>query len=240
MKRRTIEIYENIFTENEKLARENNEFFVKKGIFVVNILGSPGAGKTSVILELAKLCKRSDIPIFVIEGDVAADIDKKKLDSYGIPAIQINTYDACHLDSTLIKKTFENKTFLEFLDKVNSYPYLLDSIYKCFVFVENIGNLICPADFLIGEHMKVLITSVPEGDDKPYKYPLAFEKASIVVLNKIDLMEHFDFDKKFYKKGIRAINRNVPILQTSCKKGNGFDELLKVILSNINNLFLKE
>ncbi len=203
-KTRKIEVMEDIFDENDRLAKEVNDRLSSKNIFTVNVLGAPGIGKTSVILKL--IAGLGGIKCYVIEGDIESDIDTKTLRGLGIEAFQINTNGACHLDSPMIKAAlakFEIKN---------------DS----FLFIENIGNLVCPAEFLIGEHIKMLIVSVTDGSDKPYKYPLAFEKADIILLNKSDLKPHVDFNSDFFYKGVKALNKVAPVFEVSAKTGEGF------------------
>ena len=197
-----------IQSRNEALADSLNKRLTDKGVYAVNVMGAPGAGKTSVLIGLIKELNK---PAFVIEGDIESDIDTKKLTDLGIKSYQINTGGACHLDSPLIEKA------------INENP-----IENCFVFIENIGNLVCPAEFMIGEHMKMLICSVTEGSDKPYKYPLAFEKANAVILNKIDLLPYISFDYDFFEKGVRFLNKNVPIIKLSAATGEGLDELAEL------------
>jgi hydrogenase nickel incorporation protein HypB len=209
MSNKTVNVKESIYSENDKIGNRVNDRLVQKGIFCVNVLGAPGSGKTSSLLQIIK--RLSDVKPYVIEGDIESDIDTEKLKSIGIETVQINTGGACHLDSIVIEKT---------LDKINlETPGIL--------FIENIGNLVCPAEFYIGEHVKLLVSSVAEGSDKPYKYPLAFEKADILLLNKADLKPYIDFDTEYYKKGVRALNPDAPIFEVSSKSEEGFDEVVQ-------------
>jgi hydrogenase nickel incorporation protein HypB len=200
---------ESIFSRNEAVAESLNRRLTDKGVYAVNVMGTPGAGKTSVVAELIKALNS---PACVIEGDIESDIDTKRLTALGIKSYQLNTGGACHLDSPLIEKV------------IHEHP-----IENCFLFIENIGNLVCPAEFMIGEHMKLLISSVPEGSDKPYKYPLAFEKANAIILNKIDLLPYVDFDYDFFEKGVKALNKNVLIYKLSAVTGEGFSELAEML-----------
>jgi len=174
----------------------------------VNILGAPGVGKTS---SLHRIITALDLPAYVIEGDVESDIDTLKLKALGIQAVQINTGGACHLDAPIV---------------ANAYDAKLSDFGNGFLFIENIGNLICPAEFMIGEHIKLLISAVTEGSDKPYKYPLAFEKADIILLNKWDLLAYVDFDWEFFINGIRKINPSAPVFRVSGKTGEGYGEAI--------------
>ena len=200
-----IFLLETIESRNEEMAGKLNRQLTEKGVYVVNVMGSPGAGKTSVLTGLIKALSK---PAFVIEGDIESDIDTKRLQDMGIGSYQINTGGACHLDFPLIEKALKE-----------------NPVENSFLFIENIGNLVCPAEFMIGEHMKLLICSVPEGADKPYKYPLAFEKAGAIVLNKTDLLPYVAFDYGFFEKGVRHLNKTAPIFKISASKEEGFAEL---------------
>lgn len=202
-----IEIMQSVYDKNDEIASQVNEFLTRKGIFAVNVMGAPGVGKTSSLIEIIK--RMDNITPYVIEGDIEADFDTKKLLSLGVNTVQINTGGACHLDSPLIKKA---------VDDLN--------VEKGVLFIENIGNLVCPAEFQIGEHVKMLISTVTEGSDKPYKYPLAFEKADIIILNKCDLLPYVDFDEEFFMAGVRALNKKAPVVKVSCKMSEGFEEVV--------------
>lgn len=212
---REIEIMESVYDKNDEVAALINSSLTKKGIFAINVMGAPGAGKTSSLIQITKRLK--NVTPYVIEGDIEADFDTKTLLSLGVKTIQINTGGACHLDSPLIGKAVED------LNLENGV-----------LFIENIGNLVCPAEFQIGEHVKMLISTVTEGSDKPYKYPLAFEKANIIILNKCDLLPYIDFDESFFMKGVRALNKTAPVIKVSCKTEEGFDEVTAWIMNNLN------
>jgi len=211
---RTIEIKENIHGENDRIADHVNHDLTHKGVFVINEMGAPGVGKTTVLLNIIERLK--EFAPFVIEGDIESDLDTRTLKGQGIPAVQINTFGACHLDAPLVHNAVSNIDFGE---------------GQAILFIENVGNLVCPAEFNIGEHIKTLICSVTEGSDKPYKYPLAFGEADLVLLNKIDLCPHLDFDEEFFMKGFRALNKEAPLIKVSGKTGEGFDEAAAVIES---------
>lgn len=206
-----IEIMQSIYDKNDEVACKINQSLTNKGVYAINVMGAPGVGKTSTLIQIIK--RLNDITPYVIEGDIEADFDTKKLLSLGVKTIQINTGGACHLDSPLIGKAVED----------------ID-IDKGILFIENIGNLVCPAEFKIGEHAKMLISTVTEGSDKPYKYPLAFEKADIIVLNKCDLLPYVDFDENFFMKGVRALNKKAPVIKVSCKSEEGFEKLVSWII----------
>lgn len=214
-----IEIMESIYDRNDQIARQLNETLTGKGVFAVNVMGAPGVGKTSALVGMIP---KLPLPSFVIEGDIESDIDTKKLTELGIQTVQINTGGACHLDSPLIMDAAKN--------------IALD---RGFLFIENIGNLVCPAEFVIGEHIKMLISSVTEGSDKPYKYPLAFEKADIILINKCDLLDYVDFDEEMFLTGVRKLNPTAPVLKISSKTGEGFDEVIKWIAQKAEDVTKK-
>lgn len=203
---RKIDVMEGVLDENEHIAEHVNAHMTHHGILTVNQMGAPGAGKTTCLKQIIQ-----NLPIkpYVIEGDIESDIDTKNLNDMGIESYQINTHGSCHLDAPLIEHMTEHISFDE--------PGIL--------FIENIGNLVCPAEFSIGEHVMMLISTVTEGSDKPYKYPLAFEKADIILLNKTDLIPYLDFDEEFFMKGLRALNPDAPVFKVSGKTGEGFREV---------------
>lgn len=211
MELQKVEVVENIYSENEKIALEVKRKLNDKGIFVINVLGSPGSGKTSTIKEIIALLP--DIKTYVIEGDLESDIDTQKLKALGVETYQINTGGACHLDAPTVERALNNLNLNE----------------KGILFIENIGNLVCTAEFVVGENIKMLICSAPEGSDKPYKYPIIFENADVIVLNKCDLKEYVDFDDKFFYDGINALNKRAPVFEVCAKTGEGFDKLVEWI-----------
>ena len=201
-----IEVMENIFDENDKTADELRELFRAKNVFVLNLLGSPGSGKTSLLEQtLGEIGKK--FKTAVIEGDLFTDRDAARIEKHGVPVIQINTVGGCHLDAPMIKKAIGS------LDLDN-----LDLLI-----IENVGNLVCPASFDLGENARAVVLSITEGDDKPMKYPIIFKDASIVLLNKIDLIEFTNFDLESARKDLQSINPNVEIVETSCTKDRGLD-----------------
>jgi len=212
-----IDILENILAVNERLAKDNRELFDKKRIFVINLMASPGAGKTSFILKTIAGIK-DKYRVAVIEGDVASQVDAEKIRAHGIPSVQINTGGACHLEANMIKNA------LVHID--------LDNIDV--LIIENVGNLVCPADFKLGEDIKVLILSIPEGDDKPLKYPLIFAEADVLILNKFDLLSLSDFDVEKVKKLTRNLKANLITFELSCKTDQGIDDWNQWLISRID------
>jgi hydrogenase nickel incorporation protein HypB len=209
-----IEIMQSVYDKNDQVAAKIQASLTESGIFAVNVMGAPGAGKTTSLIQLIKRLK--EVTAYVIEGDIEADFDTKTLQSLGVKAIQINTGGACHLDSPLIGQAVEDL-------------HISDGV----LFIENIGNLVCPAEFMIGEHAKMLISTVTEGSDKPYKYPLAFEKADLILLNKCDLLPYVDFDEDFFMKGVRALNKTAPVIKVSGKTGEGYEKAAEWIMEKI-------
>ena len=204
---KVITIQEDILGANEEKAKRNQELLDKHGILTVNIMSSPGAGKTSLILQTISGLK-GKARIAVIEGDVASTMDADKVSAQGIAVVQINTAGGCHLDANMTESALSNLP-------LSDVDLLL---------IENVGNLICPAGFALGEHKKVMLLSVPEGDDKPYKYPAMFAGTDVVLVNKIDLLPHLDFDMEAFNKAVIGLNPDVRIFPVSCKTGGGLKE----------------
>ncbi|PYG87199.1 hydrogenase nickel incorporation protein HypB [Ruminiclostridium sufflavum DSM 19573] len=209
-----IKVMKNIMHANQKLAQENRAYFRSKGIKAVNIMASPGSGKTSTILKLIDAFG-DKAHVAVVEGDIASSIDAEKIDKLGNPVIQINTGGGCHLDANMIKSAVESLALKD----------------GAILFIENVGNLVCPSSFDLGEGIKMVIASVPEGHDKPYKYTSMFEAADIVVLNKMDLMPYIDFDRDSFYKGVKALNEKAEIIEVSCKTGEGIERLAQWMLT---------
>jgi len=201
----TVTVIEEIMGANDRLALHNKALLNQHGILGINVMASPGSGKTSVILRTIESLL-SSLTIGVIEGDTAAvTIDADKIINAGMPAVQINTGGNCHLDAPMIAKAL---------------PQLPMDIIDLLI-VENVGNLICPAAFQLGTHFNVVIASVPEGDDKPYKYPNIYRGIDALILNKIDLLPYIDFDYDYFKKGIEILNPDAMFFSMSCKTGEG-------------------
>ena len=202
-----IRVMENIFDENDRTADELRAMFREKNVFVINLLGSPGSGKTSLLEKtLGVLSKKFSIA--VIEGDLFTARDAERIDRLNVPVVQINTAGGCHLDAPMIKSA---------LDSID-----LDALDV--LIIENVGNLVCPASFDLGENIRAVMLSITEGDDKPLKYPIIFKDAAIVLLNKIDLLEHTNFDLNSARSDLQSINPTVEIIETSCTSERGLEQ----------------
>lgn len=202
-----IQVMANILDKNDQMAAEINALFSAHNIFAVNLLGSPGSGKTS-LLENTIATLKDDIRIAVIEGDLFTSKDADRISRYGVPVLQINTVGACHLDANMVKGV---------LDK-------LDLTTLDLIIIENVGNLVCPAEFNLGEDAKATVLSITEGEDKPLKYPLMFKQASIVILNKIDLLPYTEFDMAAAVEDITCINPQISLVTASCRSGEGLQD----------------
>ena len=202
-----LTIKEDILGANAENAKGNRELVDKHQILMINITSSPGAGKTSLIMQtIGRLKEKARMA--VIEGDIASSIDADKVSREGVPAIQINTAGACHLDANMIKKALDNLD----LDRID------------LIVIENVGNLICPAEFALGAHKQIMILSVPEGDDKPYKYPLMFTQADVILVNKTDVLPHFDFNMSAFSKAVSGLNPAAAVYPISAKTGEGLEQ----------------
>ncbi|ACM21561.1 hydrogenase accessory protein HypB [Geotalea daltonii FRC-32] len=200
-----ISIETDILAKNNRFAKSNRQLFIGRNIFTLNLLGSPGSGKTTILEQTLK--NMVTLRCAVIEGDQQTDNDAVRIAATGVPVEQVNTGAGCHLDAQMVclaLKAFD----LEKLD---------------LLFIENVGNLVCPGAFDLGEHHKVVVLSVTEGEDKPLKYPQIFRAAQVVLLNKIDLLPHLDFNVEKCKEMVRSINPAMAILEVSGKSGEGMD-----------------
>ena len=206
MEVKVLTVLEDILSANTEKASRNRDRLDKHGILTVNVMSSAGAGKTSLILQTINKLK-PQTRVTVIEGDVASRIDADKVHQQGVPVIQINIPGGCHLDASMIENALDNL----YLEEVN------------LLLIENVGNLICPAEFALGEDKRVILLSVPEGDDKPHKYPLMFTEADVVLVNKIDLLPYLDFNIAAFNQAVTGLNPEVKIFQVSCKTGEGLE-----------------
>jgi hydrogenase nickel incorporation protein HypB len=204
-----VEVVEDILSANDQIAMKNRRLFDEKGVFALNIMAAPGAGKTSLIERTIEMLGAGGTPnrlcISVIDGDVASTIDADRIARLGIPAVQINTGGACHLDANMVATALPRLP----LDETD------------LLFIENVGNLVCPTGFALGEQLKVMIASTPEGDDKPYKYPGMFSAVDVLLLNKVDLLPLLEYDLDYFRRGVEALNPDVVFFAVSCKTGKG-------------------
>jgi len=202
-----IKVMANILDKNDQLAAEINKKLAERGIFTLNLLGSPGSGKTS-LLEKTIATLKDELRLAVIEGDLFTAKDAERIARQGVPVVQINTGGGCHLDANMVKGVLAS------LDLAN-----IDLLI-----IENVGNLVCPAEFNVGEDVKVTVLSITEGEDKPLKYPLIFKQSAAVVLNKIDLLPYTSFDLATATEDIVSINPQVALIKASCRTGEGLEE----------------
>ena len=211
-----IKVMTNILERNDQVAAALQKQFEKAGIFVLNLLGSPGCGKTSLLEKTIKALKET-LSIAVIEGDLFTAKDAERIEQHGVPVVQINTGGGCHLDANMIQGVLD----------------CLDLGELDIIVIENVGNLVCPAEFNIGEDCKVTVLSITEGDDKPLKYPLIFKQASAVILNKVDLLPYTNFDLKAAEKDITAIHPGVTLLPVSCQTGEGLEAWFNWLIKQV-------
>lgn len=214
MKRITIE--KDVLKNNNEIAKRNRDFLNKNNIFTINLLGSPGSGKTSILEKIIENIK-VNYNMAVIEGDLYTTKDAMRIEKHNIEVLQVNTGGACHLDAAMIEKS---------LNCINTDE--LD-----FLVIENIGNLVCPASYDLSEDMKVVVMSVTEGNDKPLKYPSIFQRSSVVILNKIDMLELTDFDKEEFYNDIYSLNKDIKVFEVSCRNNDGLINLSNYLIEKI-------
>ncbi len=213
-----IEIVENILSANDRLAAENRSLLDQARVFSLNIMASPGAGKTSVIEHTVKgLAGR--LRLAVIDGDIATSLDADRASAAGAIALQINTGGECHLDAVMLHQALPK----------------IDLTRIDLLIVENVGNLVCPASFKLGTHKSVLIASIPEGDDKPYKYPGMYRGVDALVINKIDLLPYVRFNMDFFRRGVEALNPGLVTFELSCRTAEGLEAWLTWVLAQVKN-----
>jgi hydrogenase nickel incorporation protein HypB len=200
-----VRVVTKILEANDRIAQENRRLFDKAGVFVINLMSGPGAGKTSLLERT--LSQSTGLRIGVIEGDITGSEDAERVEKYGVPVVQINTGGACHLDANMIYEVVHDLP-LQDLD---------------LLIIENVGNLVCPAEFKVGEDIKVMVLSIAEGHDKPLKYPLMFQESSALLLNKIDLTPYLDVDVKKIRRDALSLNPNLKIFEVSCRTGEGIE-----------------
>lgn len=211
-----ITVIENILNANDQLAQSNYDRLEAAGIFSINILASPGAGKTSLIEQTLPRLKNK-LRVATIDGDIATSIDSDRAAAAGaLAAIQINTGGDCHLDAVMLHGALEK----------------LDLTKFDLLIVENVGNLVCPANFKLGTHKTILVASVPEGDDKPYKYPGTYRGVDVLVINKIDLLPYVNFKMDYFERGVQVLNPGVTTFPISCTTGEGIDAWVEWLIQN--------
>jgi hydrogenase nickel incorporation protein HypB len=201
-----VKVVTRILEANDRIALENRKLFDSAGVFVINLMSGPGAGKTSLLEKT--LAGNTTLKIGVIEGDIAGTDDAERVQKFGAPVVQINTGGACHLDANMIREVLADLP----LDDIDM------------LFIENVGNLVCPAEFQVGEDMKVMILSIAEGHDKPLKYPLMFQESAALVLNKMDLAPYTDVDVAKIRRDALSLNPQLRIFEVSCRTGQGIAE----------------
>jgi hydrogenase nickel incorporation protein HypB len=211
-----ISIIENIMSANDRLAEENRILLDQAGVFAINIMASPGAGKTMFILKTLEALD-GRLRMGVIEGDIATSIDTEKAIAAGMPAVQINTGGNCHLDAVMVSNALKALPLNE-LDVV---------------IIENVGNLVCPASFALGTHINVLIASIPEGDDKPYKYPGIYRGIQALVINKIDLLPYVQFKMDYFSEGVNILNPGLVTFPVSAMTGEGMHNWVNWLVNRV-------
>jgi hydrogenase nickel incorporation protein HypB len=211
-----VKVVSHILEANDRIAAENRKLFKESGVYVINLMSAPGAGKTSLIEKTIQEL-HGDLKIGVIEGDIAGFDDARRISNLHVPVVQINTGGACHLDANMISEVLGDLPLKE-----------LDLLI-----IENVGNLVCPAEFKVGENIKVMLLSIAEGDDKPLKYPLMFEESSALILNKIDLLPHTNASIEKIRKNSLSLNRKLKIFEVSCRTGEGIGKWVKWLQSLI-------
>jgi len=212
-----IPIVQNIMNANAQLAEQNRSRLDEAGVFAINIMASPGAGKTSLIEQTLKRLPK-EIKVAAVDGDIATSIDADRAAAAGATAVQINTGGECHLDAVMIR------TALNQLGDLKPFDLLI---------VENVGNLVCPAAFQLGTHKSVLVASVPEGDDKPYKYPGMYQDVDALIINKIDLLPYIPFKMDYFRQGVEILSPDLETFPVSCMTGEGLDAWISWLTSQL-------
>ena len=215
---KTVDVHASLFAVNDAMAKANREHFDEIGAVALNLISSPGSGKTTLLEHTIEALK-GEVKIGVIEGDPETDRDAQRIRAKGVPVVQLTTGGACHLDATMTHRGFHQ------LEKEPGYEPI------DLLFIENVGNLVCPATFALGEHERVVLVSVPEGPDKPAKYPKTFTTADTFLISKIDLLPHFDFPVEEAKEEALQINPKLKIIELSSTTGQGFDAWLEYLRS---------
>jgi len=208
-----VQVVENVMKANDQIAAQNRRFLDEKKVLAVNLMASPGAGKTSFVMRTIETV-RDHMRVAAVEGDTASQVDADRVATAGVPVIQINTGGGCRLDANMVRPALEQLP----LDEID------------LLLIENVGNLVCPAGLALGEHLNVVISSLPEGDDKPYKYPGIFMAVDAVVINKIDLLPYLEFDVAAFRELVAGLNPKARIFEVSCKTGAGLDQWVEWLI----------
>lgn len=217
--RRNVEIKQSLLSRNEQVAASNREHFDRHNILAINLISSPGSGKTTLLEKTIEALK-DEFKIGVLEGDIETERDAERVRAKGAAAVQLTTGGACHLEAPLVHKGFHA------LEKqMEGYPDIL--------FIENVGNLVCPSSFYLGEHLRVVLVSVPEGPDKPAKYPKAFKTSDVFIITKADLLPFFDFDVEKVKEEALSLNPNLKVFVVSAKTGEGLQEWFQFLREKV-------
>jgi hydrogenase nickel incorporation protein HypB len=211
-----VTVERKILKKNDEIASENREILKKHNVYTINLLSSPGSGKTTLLEKSLAILNKSK-KVAVIEGDVQTDNDARRIAVLNVPVVQIVTNGGCHLEAKLVQNAFESFDFSK-----------LDLLI-----IENVGNLVCPANYDLGENTKVVLVSTTEGDDKPLKYPAMFRVSDVLIINKIDLLDFVDFDVETVRKNALSINPNLKIFEISCKTGQGINEWIDWLVNQM-------
>jgi len=215
-----VQVVENVMKANDQIAAQNRRLLGEKGVLAVNVMASPGAGKTSLLMHTIE-ASRGRAQVGAIEGDTASQVDADRVATAGVPVVQINTGGGCRLDANMVRPALEQLP----LDEID------------LLLIENVGNLVCPAGMALGQHVDVVIASVPEGDDKPFKYPGIFTVVDAVVINKIDLLPYLDFDVPAFRELVAGLNPEARVFEVSCKTGEGIEAWVDWLLNRPQSTF---
>ncbi|WP_457678539.1 hydrogenase nickel incorporation protein HypB [Thermovibrio sp.] len=218
--KRNVEIKQSLLSKNDQVARHNKEHWDRDGVLVINLISSPGSGKTTLLEKTIEALK-DELKIGVLEGDIETERDAERVRAKGAAAVQLTTGGACHLEAPLVHKGYHALT-----KQMNSAPDIL--------FIENVGNLVCPSSFYLGEDIRVVLISVPEGQDKPAKYPKAFKTSQAFIITKTDLLPYFDFDVEKVKEEALSLNPNLKVFTFSAKTGEGLREWIDFLKGELS------
>lgn len=210
---KTISVNVNVLNKNDEIAGKNKVFLTQKGIRMINLLGTPGSGKTTLLEQVLSHSSIDKNKVAVIEGDLYTALDAKRIAEMGVRTIQLNTKGACHLEADMIEQAINELN----LDGINT------------IIIDNIGNLVCTAEFSLGEHLRIAVASVTEGNDKPLKYPLLFQTADIVLINKIDLLPYTNFNVNRFTDDIHSLNKNASVYTCSAFKNEGLEPIINIL-----------